>query len=97
MALTPEAVALFFGRLLPAIRTLISIPAGLAGISRGVFYGWTLAGSALWVSVLTVAGFLLRDQYKKIETAIEPLGYVVVAGIVLAYLWHVFKAKRRRV
>jgi len=89
-------VALFFGRLLPAIRTLISIPAGLAGIPRGVFYGWTLVGSGLWVSALTVAGYLLRDQYKKIESAIEPLGYVVVAAIVLAYLWHVFKARRRR-
>lgn len=90
-------VALFFGRLLPAIRTLISIPAGLAGIPRGVFYGWTVVGSALWVSVLTVAGFLLREQYKRIESAIEPLGYVVVAGVVLAYLWHVFRTKRRRV
>jgi membrane protein DedA with SNARE-associated domain len=88
-------VALFFGRLLPAVRTLISIPAGLAGIPRTVFYLWTLVGSTLWVSVLAVAGFLLRDQYKKVEGAIEPLSYVVVAFIVGAYIWHVMRARRR--
>jgi len=88
-------VALFFGRLLPAVRTLISIPAGLAGIPRAVFYLWTLVGSALWVTVLTVAGYLLRDQYKKVEGAIEPLSYVVLAGLIGAYLWHVLRARRR--
>ncbi|MFC7553671.1 DedA family protein [Pseudoroseomonas wenyumeiae] len=88
-------VALFFGRLLPAVRTLISIPAGLAGIPRAVFYLWTLVGSALWVTVLTVAGYLLRDQYKKVEGAIEPLSYVVLAGLIGAYLWHVVRARRR--
>jgi membrane protein DedA with SNARE-associated domain len=88
-------VALFFGRLLPAVRTLISIPAGLAGIPRAVFYLWTLVGSALWVTVLAVAGFLLREQYKKVEGAIEPLSYVVVAGVVAAYVWHVVKTRRR--
>ena len=88
-------VALFFGRLLPAVRTLISIPAGLAGIPRAVFYLWTLVGSALWVTVLTMAGYLLRDQYKKVESAVEPLSYVVLAGLVGAYLWHVVRARRR--
>jgi membrane protein DedA with SNARE-associated domain len=86
-------LALFFGRLLPAIRTLISIPAGLAGISRPVFYLWTLVGSVLWVSILAGAGYLLRDQYQKVEGLLEPLSYVVVGGLVLAYLWHVFRRR----
>nr|WP_237182420.1 DedA family protein [Roseomonas marmotae] len=88
-------VALFFGRLVPAVRTLISIPAGLAAIPRPVFYLWTLVGSALWVSILAVAGYLLEEQYKKVENAIEPLSYVVLAGLVGAYLWHVMRARRR--
>ncbi|MXP62971.1 DedA family protein [Roseomonas sp. M0104] len=87
-------VALFFGRMLPAIRTLISIPAGLAGIPRQVFYIWTCIGSALWVMLLTAAGYLLRDQYRKVESVIEPLSYVVVAGIVGAYLWHLWRTRR---
>jgi len=87
-------VALFFGRMLPAIRTLISIPAGLAGIPRPVFYLWTCIGSALWVLVLAGAGYLLREQYRKVEAAIEPLSYVVLAGVVLAYLWHLWRSRR---
>jgi membrane protein DedA with SNARE-associated domain len=87
-------LALFFGRLLPGIRTLISIPAGLAGIPRHVFYLWTLAGSALWVSILAGAGYLLQEQYKKVEGLLEPLSYVIVGGVVLAYLWHVLRRRR---
>jgi membrane protein DedA with SNARE-associated domain len=88
-------VALFFGRLLPAVRTLISLPAGLAGIPRAVFYLWTLAGSALWVSLLAGAGYLLRDQYQKVAGIIEPVSYVIVGLLVAAYLWHVVRALRR--
>lgn len=87
-------VALFFGRMLPAIRTLISIPAGLAGISRTVFYLWTLVGGLLWVTVLAGAGYLLRDQYRKVEAAIEPLSYVVVAAVIGLYLWHLWRTRR---
>ncbi|MFC3124974.1 DedA family protein [Pseudoroseomonas globiformis] len=86
-------VALFFGRMLPAIRTLISIPAGLAHIPRRVFYLWTLAGGLLWVAVLTGAGFLLREQYRQVEAFIEPASYVVVAGVVGAYLWHLWRTR----
>lgn len=87
-------VALFFGRMLPAIRTLISIPAGLAGITRPVFYLWTLIGGLLWVMVLAGAGYLLRDQYRKVEAAIEPLSYVVVAAVIGLYLWHLWRTRR---
>lgn len=87
-------VALFFGRMLPAIRTLISIPAGLAHIERHVFYLWTLVGGLLWVTILTCAGYFLREQYKQVESAIEPLSYVVVAGVVGAYLWHLWRTRR---
>jgi membrane protein DedA with SNARE-associated domain len=88
-------VALFFGRLLPAVRTLISIPAGLAAIRRPVFYGWTLVGSLIWVSILAGAGYLLRDQYLKVANIIEPISYVVVAALVVAYLWHLLRTRRR--
>ncbi|PHK95131.1 alkaline phosphatase [Pseudoroseomonas rhizosphaerae] len=87
-------VALFFGRMLPAIRTLISIPAGLACITRPVFYLWTLVGGLLWVTVLAGAGYLLRDQYRKVEAAIEPLSYVVVAAVIGLYLWHLWRTRR---
>ena len=60
-------MALFFGRLLPAIRTVISIPAGLIEIPRLVFYVWTALGSTLWILFLASAGFWMEDHYERIE------------------------------
>jgi membrane protein DedA with SNARE-associated domain len=88
--------ALFFGRLLPAIRTLISIPAGLARIPRGVFYVWTALGSAVWILFLTTAGYWMEEHYDRIEGWLGPLSYVVVGGIVGAYLWHIWSTRVRK-
>jgi membrane protein DedA with SNARE-associated domain len=87
-------VALFFGRLLPGIRTVISIPAGLAHIPRPVFYLWTGLGSLIWIGFLAAAGYLLQDQYRRVADWMEPLSWVVVAGILLAYGMHVVRAWR---
>jgi membrane protein DedA with SNARE-associated domain len=89
-------VALFFGRLLPGIRTVISIPAGLAHIPRHIFYTATAAGSLVWITLLTSAGYFLEDHYDQVEGWLEPLSYVVVAGILGAYAWHIWKTRGRR-
>lgn len=89
-------VALFFGRLLPGIRTVISIPAGLIRIPRHVFYLWTALGSAVWILFLTSAGYVMEDHYDRVEGWLEPLSYVVVAGIVGTYLWHIWSTRVRR-
>jgi membrane protein DedA with SNARE-associated domain len=89
-------VALFFGRLLPAIRTLISIPAGLAHIPRHVFYLWTGLGSAFWILFLASAGYFLEDHYEQVQGWLEPLSYVVIAGILATYLWHIWSTRVRR-
>ncbi len=88
-------VALFFGRLLPGIRTVISIPAGLAHIPRPVFYVWTALGSTVWILFLASLGYLLEDHYDQVEGWLEPLSYVVVAGIVAAYAWHIWSTRGR--
>lgn len=49
-------MAVFFGRMIPAIRTLISVPAGLARMPMWKFLLYTVIGSALWTGVLTFAG-----------------------------------------
>ena len=89
-------VALFFGRLLPGVRTVISIPAGLAHIPRHVFYLWTALGSAVWISFLAGAGYLLKDHYDKVEGWLEPLSYVVIAAIIGTYAWHIWSTRLRK-
>jgi membrane protein DedA with SNARE-associated domain len=89
-------LALSFGRLLPAIRTVISIPAGLVLIPRRVFYLWTTLGSLVWTCFLALLGYGLRDQYLKIEGWIDPLSYVVLAAVLSVYAWHLLRVWKRR-
>lgn len=89
-------VALFFGRLLPGIRTVISIPAGLVLIPRHVFYLWTTLGSTVWISFLTGAGYWLEEHFDKVEGWLSPLSYVVLALIVGTYAWHIWSTRVRK-
>jgi membrane protein DedA with SNARE-associated domain len=89
-------VALSFGRLLPGIRTVISIPAGLIHIPRHVFYLWTALGSGVWITFLTLAGYYMEDRYDQIEVWLEPLAYVVVGGFIATYLWHIWSTRVRK-
>ncbi len=88
--------ALSFGRLLPGIRTVISIPAGLIRIPRHLFYLWTTIGSTVWTAFLLVAGYMLEDHYDQVEKWIDPLAYVVVGGILVTYVWHIWTTRIRR-
>lgn len=88
-------VALSFGRLLPGIRTLISVPAGLVHIPRVVFYLWTAVGTAVWLVFLASLGLLLEDHYADVDGYVEPLGYVVILLVVGGYALHLIRAWRR--
>lgn len=80
-------LVVFFGRLLPIIRTLISVPAGLARMRVGIFVVASMAGIVLWNLVLVTAGFLLHEHYHLVEAYIDPLSYVVLGGVVLLYVY----------
>jgi membrane protein DedA with SNARE-associated domain len=88
--------ALSFGRLLPGIRTVISIPAGLIRIPRGLFYTYTALGSAVWITFLISAGYFLEEHYDQLESWLKPLSYVVLAGIVGTYAWHIWSTRVRK-
>ncbi|HET7587405.1 MAG TPA: DedA family protein [Gammaproteobacteria bacterium] len=88
--------AVFFGRLIPAIRTLISIPAGLACMPPLRFLTYTLLGSLLWVSVLTWLGVMLDKHYQLVDQFLAPVTDVIIAAIVIAYIWRVVRYKRSR-
>ncbi len=83
-----------FGRLLPIIRTLISVPAGLARMPIPLFLAASLAGIVLWNTILVGAGYVLAEHYALVEHVIDPLAYVVLAGIVATYLWRVVTHRR---
>ncbi|MCZ0960014.1 DedA family protein [Paracoccus benzoatiresistens] len=83
----------FFGRFVPTVRTLISIPAGIERMPQGQFLLYTALGSFIWSGGLAMAGYLLEDQYEQVEHWIDPLSTAVVVGIVALYLWRVIRWK----
>jgi len=74
----------FWGRLVPGIRTLISVPAGVELMPMTPFLIWTTAGSLVWSLFLTTTGFYLGDNYSNIEIWISPFSSIVKTIIILA-------------
>ena len=85
--------AVLIGRLVPGVRSLISIPAGACGMKLPKFLLYTTLGSAVWVSALAFAGFKLGEHWARVEKWMKPVGWVVVAAVVI--VWAV-RAWRRR-
>jgi len=81
------ASLVFWGRLVPGIRTLISVPAGVELMPIPPFLIWTTAGSLIWTLFLTTTGFYLGDNYSIIEKWINPLSTIfkVVIVLILSY------------
>ena len=73
----------FWGRLVPGIRTLISVPAGIELMPLAPFLIWTAAGSLIWTLFLTITGFYLGDSYRSIEQWISPFSSVFKVIILL--------------
>lgn len=87
--------SIFFGRLLPGVRSLISLPAGASSMPLGTFTIFTLAGSALWNGALIGLGYLLGTQYHLIEGYSKYLNYAVYAAIAIAVVFLVVRRVRR--
>jgi membrane protein DedA with SNARE-associated domain len=86
-------LAVFVGRLIPAIRTLISVPAGLAAMPVGKFLAISAAGTVLWTGILTVAGLVLHENYATVEAWVDPvsIGVVVLAVVIYIYRFATWK------
>jgi len=78
------AKAVLFGRLVPGIRTLISIPAGISKMPVVPFFLYSTIGTIGWVTLLTYAGYFLGKNYKLVEDYIDVITKVVVFGVLLA-------------
>ena len=98
------AASTFFGRLVPAVRQLISIPAGLSGMKWGPFLLYTTLGAGLWNVVLALIGYAIyamtdlkttEDVYKLATEYSHQIGYVLLglAAFVVAFL--VYKAVKK--
>lgn len=97
------AISTFVGRLIPAVRQLISIPAGLARMNIGVFALFTTLGAGIWNIILAGLGYWLSlhvsreelfDAIEKYNSYLTYAGYAIGVFCVAYILWNAFKTKK---
>ncbi|MFG2723100.1 DedA family protein [Streptomyces sp. NPDC048416] len=88
--------AVFFGRMVPIFRSLISVPAGLERMSMPVFLLLTTLGSLVWNSVLVLAGYWLGDQWDTVDTYVGIISKVVLILVVAALVFYLVVRVRSR-
>jgi membrane protein DedA with SNARE-associated domain len=88
----PAAVCL--ARMMPGIRTGISVPAGLVELPRVVFYVWTALGTGIWTGGLATAGYLLEDRFEVVESWAGPVGLTIMLVVFSGLGWQLWKARR---
>ena len=84
-------ISTFTGRLIPVVRHLISIPAGLVRMNMAKFLFYTGAGSAIWVSILAVIGYVCGKEVALIKKYSHQATIAVIVGcaaIIAVYIWH---------
>ncbi len=86
--------AVFFGRMVPGVRSLISIPAGMNNMPLLPFLALTALGSSIWTAALTLAGYYLGQNYEVIEGVLAP--YSKGFGILIVVIIIGWLIKRRR-
>jgi len=87
--------AVLFGRLIPTVRTLISIPAGLAEMPITRFLVFSGIGTAIWTTLLALFGYAVGGRYSELEGWIDPISYGIIALVIAIYVWRVVTFKPR--
>jgi membrane protein DedA with SNARE-associated domain len=87
--------AIFVGRLMPVIRTFISLPAGIAKMRIGKFLIYTFVGSFIWCTALSFAGYLLGTNWEKIRAVMRPFDPAIVAIVIILIGLYIYRHIKR--
>ncbi|MDO5699497.1 MAG: DedA family protein [Dermatophilus congolensis] len=87
---------ILFGRLLPIIRSLISIPAGLERMPLLMFTLFTAIGSGVWNTILVYAGYALGENWGLVEGYVGYLQYAVIAAVLVFIVWYLVRHFRKQ-
>lgn len=90
------ALGSFISRLLPVVRTFISLPAGVVRTPFITFSVLTFVGSFIWCILLAWVGFLLGPKYEELRNSIGWIDYVIAAVILLVIVWFVYTNLKKR-
>ena len=87
--------AIFVTRLLPVVRTFISLPAGIARMHLVKFLVYTFNGSLIWCAALAYGGFLLGEHWEGLRAAMRPFDPLIVAVIIVLIGYYIYRHIRR--
>ncbi len=85
------ASLVFWGRLVPGIRTLISVPAGMELMPMKKFLIWTSFGSLIWVAFLTYAGYVFGENYQIIGTYLDQIKFFVKPILIVVFSYYLIR------
>jgi membrane protein DedA with SNARE-associated domain len=88
--------ATFIARLLPVIRTVISLPAGIAKMDFRKFVLYSFAGSVPWTLMLAYVGYSLGPKWESIKGVFRELDILVLVGIVVLVAWYAYRIRKSR-
>ena len=89
-----EATA-FFSRLLPIVRTFISLPAGVARMNFAKFTVLTFVGSFLWCVALAAAGYFFGEHWREVRAWMRPFDVPIAIVLLILFGWYVYRHVRR--
>jgi membrane protein DedA with SNARE-associated domain len=89
-------IAVFFCRLVPGVRTLISVPAGIDKMHLVPFLLYSTFGTVLWVALLTYAGLVLGQNYRLVEKFLGPASGIVLVTLLVAFSIWVARRKKKQ-
>jgi len=89
-------ISTFTGRLIPGIRQLISLPAGLARMNLATFSFYTSLGGGIWVVVLVVVGYLVGSNEALISEYLKSATLIALVSVVFITLFYVVRNRRRK-
>jgi membrane protein DedA with SNARE-associated domain len=91
-----ERAAVFFGRMVPAVRSVISIPAGSVRMPPRSFILISLAGILIWNTALITSGYFLLSDVRLVESYVNPIADLVLVAFIGAYAIQVIRFLRHR-
>jgi membrane protein DedA with SNARE-associated domain len=81
----------FLGRMLPTVRSLVSVPAGLLRMRFKTFFVASTVGTLGWTFALAFAGYRLREQFTEVDQWLGPVSNAIIVTLALGYLWRVIR------
>jgi len=84
------------GRLLPTVRSLVSVPAGLLRMRFKSFFIASTVGTAVWTGVLAVAGYQLQQNVADVGKVVGPASNAILAVLVVGYVWRLVRFRPRQ-